>query len=261
MPVWLQIVGAIASALLSYYTRYDDTHVKDMLKDIADNLNLALQRLNEISVQINNLLAEIRKLPDIFARITYANDLEALNVQIKSALVRYDQLINAGHPNNFIIEQTKDIYNRLVAARTALEASSAECPEEFVGLAAVMSPLSYLLEMALLYRIGMDAAGLRDATTASYSAWFKALLDPARPNSLASAVRDGQAALLASDNDVHTGLFGPAAASPGTSQAVYCVEHRIGSDIWNGPFLPRGQTLAEIFQLTWIRLYGLITLQ
>jgi hypothetical protein len=169
-----------------------------MLKDIADNLDLALQRLNEISAQINNLLAEIRKLPDIFARITYANDLEALNVQIKSALVRYDQLINAGHPNNFIIEQTKDIYNRLVAARTALEASSADCPEEFVALAAVMSPLSYLLEMALLYRIGMDAAGLRDATTASYSAWFKALLDPARPNSLASAVRDGQAALLAS---------------------------------------------------------------
>jgi hypothetical protein len=55
MPVWLQVVGAIASALLSYYTSYDDTKVRDMLADIAYDLNLALQKLDEIADQLTGL--------------------------------------------------------------------------------------------------------------------------------------------------------------------------------------------------------------
>jgi hypothetical protein len=61
-----RLLGTIANGLLSYYSSYDeDAKVRDMLKDIAYDLNLALQKLDDIVAQIDKLGIAIAALPGI----------------------------------------------------------------------------------------------------------------------------------------------------------------------------------------------------
>jgi hypothetical protein len=156
MPVWLQVVGAIASALLSYYISYDDTKVREMLADIAYDLNLALQKLDEIADQIDKLGAAISALPQEIQQIVHSQALIDLNTAINGALIRYKDLL-AGHKgpdSGFFREEVVNLYNDVAKARAELEATSRADNVEYAPLAAAVSPLAMLLELGLLYRLG-----------------------------------------------------------------------------------------------------------
>src|SRR5215467_2717376 len=116
MPAWLQI----ASAILSYYGSYDDTHLKDMIKDVAYNVRQVLQRLNEISLQIAQLSAKLDALPDEIRKILYSFELQDLNDTILAANLRYRQLLRTKPKTPIFIEQLKLIYDDVVKARTKL---------------------------------------------------------------------------------------------------------------------------------------------
>jgi len=163
MPVVLQVIGAIASLLLSQYTAYDDSHVRDMLKDIAYDLNLALQKLDEIAAQIDKLGAAIAALPEQEYKIIHSEALSALNTEIKGALIQYTDLLTGhkGPDSTFFTKSVKKNYNEVWKARSELEAYSSEGSVEFAPLAAVVSPLAMLLELGLLYRLGRQAYELR----------------------------------------------------------------------------------------------------
>ena len=84
-------------------------------------------------------------------------------------------------------------------------------------------------------------------------------------NSVASYIKEKSAKLAQSDKDVASGVLQLAVANPNTRQAVYCLEHQIGSTvqapIWRGASI--GESYAEWdggAGLTWIRLYGITTL-
>lgn len=120
MPEWLQIAAAVAGAILSYYGRYDDTNVKEMIKDVAYNVGLALQRLNEISLQIADLQNKLEQLPDKFKEILYAAELTNLNDTILAASLRYKQLIGNPPPRKEFAKQLHLIYDDVIKHRTNL---------------------------------------------------------------------------------------------------------------------------------------------
>lgn len=256
MPVWLTIVGAIASALMSYYGRYDDSHVRELIRDVAKNLNLALQRLNEISVQVAQLTNLVERLPDEFREISYEAELRQLNDTILASILRLRQLLTTTPATPLFREQIKDIYNNTVKARTELQIKSLAGPVKFTPLAALVSPISQLLELSLLYHLGREGRELSKATQDAYRDWFTFLLDPAIPNSVAANVAINEAALVASDAAVANGIFAPALKAPGSRQAVYCLEHQIGN--FPHPLMP-DRTFAQALNETWIRFYGVVT--
>ncbi|MCA1374327.1 MULTISPECIES: hypothetical protein [unclassified Bradyrhizobium] len=257
MPVWLQIVGAIASAMLSYYGRYDDSRVREMIRDVAKNINLALQRLNEISLQVAQLTSLVERLPDEFREISYEAELRRLNDTILASILRLKQLLATTPSTPLFREQVKDIYNNTVTARTELQVKSVAGPVKFTPLAALVSPISQLLELSLLYHLGREGRELSRATRDAYRDWFNFLLDPAVPNSVAANVSMNAAALSASDATIAAGLFAPALGSPGSAQALYCLEHQIGN--FPHPLFPDGRTFAQVLNETWIRFYGVTT--
>lgn len=259
MPAWLQIAGAIAGAILSYYGRYDDTRVRDMIKDVAYDVKLALQLLNEISVQISRLMHEIEQLPEEFRRILYASQLQELNETVLAALARFRQLLRSGSAGDVFQKEVEDIYHRVVDARTKLEVRSYSGELEFAPLAAMISPIAMLLELGLLYRLGKRAKALRTATEKSYADWFAFLLDVSKKNSVAYSVESNSAGLKASDQEIAASYFGPATQNLSNKAAIYCLEHQIGSTDKAG-FLSPPTTIAQWLNETWLRIYFTVTL-
>lgn len=152
MPIVLQIVGAIASFLLSQYTAYDDSHIREMLRDIAYNVNLALQKLDEIAVQIGKLGDAIAALPEQEYKIAHSEQLVALNKVIQGALIRFEdvsQRHKTAEDNALIKDVLMAIYHDVSKARSELEAYSEDSAVEFAPLAAAVAPLALLLELGL----------------------------------------------------------------------------------------------------------------
>jgi hypothetical protein len=81
-------------------------------------------------------------------------------------------------------------------------------------------------------------------------------------NSATAYLNEKTAALGQSDKDVASGLFQLAVANPGTRQAFYCLEHEIGGSMPAPAFFGArpGESMAEWSGLTWIRFYGITTL-
>jgi hypothetical protein len=264
MPVWLQIAGAIAGALLSYYSRYDDTAVKDLIKDVAYNVGLALERLSEISSKIDDLLKAISDLPDIERRIVYSQEIRNLNNTISAAIIQFKQINDAKPPisGTLLVEQIKHIYDNVLDARTKLEAFSNDGELAFAPLTAVMCPIAMLLEISLLYRLGRGADGLRVSTAQDYLAWVTRMLDPVIINSVATTAQKADTELHNSDAAIKVGPFGPAVvAGNGTPLAVYAVEHQIGSTIpWPFSHETPPRSVAEVTSETWLSLWAIITL-
>ncbi|RWE96487.1 hypothetical protein [Mesorhizobium sp.] len=257
MPLWLQVAGAIASAVLSYFGRYDDSHVQEMIKDVAYNLNLALQRLNEISIQIARLVQAVEELPEEIAANDYRAALQRLNTEVLASTIRYEQLLKTNPKTSLFVEQIKEIYNNVVEARTNLQVLSLAGNVQFAPLAASIVPVSLVLELGLLYRLGREGRELRRATQENYHRWFDFLLDPTEPNSVAANVNSGVPALAASDGRVNGGILSIALTNPSTPQAVYGLEHQIGRSI-RSPFFP-DKSMAQLLNETWIRFYGVLT--
>jgi hypothetical protein len=255
MPLWMQIAGAIASALLSYYTKYDDSHVQDLIKDVAYDLNLALQRLSEISFKIDALAAELHQLPEAIRTLLREQELSEHNTAVQASLLRYKQLIGTGRNDALFREQLQDIYNGLVTTTTQLEVLTKGCDIRMAPLASLLTPLALMLELALLYRMGTSARALRRQTLQRYQEWFDWMLEPGAPNGLAAAVADSNAKLQASEDRLNAGPLAPALTQIGTLQAIYCLEHQIGDTLWRG--FPAG-TMATVYKATWIRIYGLV---
>jgi len=264
MPAWLQVVGAIASAILSYYTSYDDTKVRDMLRDIAYNQNLALQKLDQVAFQIDKLGVAIDALPPEIQQIVHSQALITLNTTINGALIRYKNLLAEHHgpDNDFFKNQVVTLYNDVSKARAELEAISRTDNVEYAPLAAAVSPFAMLLELSLLYRVGKQGNNLRAATTKDFQAWFARILDPNVQNSLATYLSIKTTALTQSDKNLASGLLQLPVANPGTRQAFYCLENEIGGTSKVSPLMGGrpGETWAELLGLTWIRFCGVTTL-
>jgi hypothetical protein len=259
--MWLTIIGGIAGAILSYYTQYNDTQVREMLKDIAYDLNLALQKLDEISTQLNQLGAAIAALPIQVQQIVHADAINTLNTAIAGALIRYRTLLTTheGPDNDIFKTEALAIYNDVSKARSELQALSQGDDIQYAPLSSISAPVALLIEMGLLYRLGRQAAPLRAATSANFKQWFARLLDDNVTNSLSNYFTKNTNALATSNRAIGSGLLGPAIAHPGTSQAVYCLEHQIGSlERWPG--IGNTETVAEAAQITWIRIYGVVTI-
>lgn len=226
MPAWLQIAGAIAGALLSYYTRYDDTKVQDFLKDISHNVNQILQRLGEISFQIDNLFAEVAKLPEEVRQLLINNDLSNLNSQVGGGAIKYAEFVDT--PNDPLVQkEIQNLYSTISNVRSVIQFRSTTGEAFAAPLAAIIAPLAFHLELGLLQSLGPEADVLRQATVKSYLAWFNNILDPTIGNSLASYVRDQTNLLGASDNTLLNGIFGPAVKTPGVRQAIYALENDV----------------------------------
>jgi hypothetical protein len=244
MPVWLQIAGAIASALLSHYTAYDDTKVQDFLRDISHNVNQILQRLGEISSQIDGLFVEIAKLPEEVRRLLISDDLSRLNSEVGGAATKYAQLVNA--PNDPLIqEQIKNLCSRVSDIRTEIQFRSTTGEAFAAPMAAVIAPMAFLLELGLLERLGSTALTLRKTTIKSYLSWFDNILDPSHANSVASYVRDHTKWLNDSDNTLLNGILGPAVKTPGTRQAVYALENQVDT-----PTLDKTRPWYRVYSLS-----------
>ena len=271
MPVWLQVAGAIASAILSYMTSYDDSNVKEMISDVAYNINLALQKLDDISQKIDNLLVEIKKLPQEIREIFKEENLSQLNNSIQGCIIQYQPIVAIKHDTSDVRDRIKDIYSQLSEASAKLQALSMSGEVRLTPLAALLSPVALLLELALLYRLGAGSKELRAQTLIRYSNWFSDLLDGGRTNSLVSAVIDASGKLSTSDGILKESVLEVAIKNVGQRQAFYCLEHQIGSkEKWwrtvgtggGGVTVePTNQTIAEVLGETWVRLYGVVTVQ
>jgi hypothetical protein len=204
-------------------------------------------------------------LPQEIQQIVHSQALANLNTAINGALIRYKDLLaeHKGTDSDFFRGEVVNLYNDVSKARAELEATSRADNLEYAPLAAAVSPLAMLLELGLLYRLGKQANDLRAATTKDFQAWFARVLDPTVQNSAATYLNVKTAALGQSDKDVSSGLLQLAVANPSTRQAFYCLEHQIGGSMpVSGIFgiSKPGLTVAEVAGLTWIRFYGITTL-
>jgi hypothetical protein len=260
------ILGDIAKALLSYYASYDDHNVREMLKDIAYDLKLALKKLDDIAANVKTLEDAIAALPEKERKMFHSEEIKSLNSEIKGALRHYKGLLSQhqGPDNKEFIGEVLDLYHSVYKAREKLENDSLDDDVEFAPLAAAVSPLAMLLELGLLFRLGKQYDDIRAAATKEFQEWFDHILG-SMPNSVASYIKEKSAKLAESDKDVASGVLQLAVANPNTRQAVYCLEHQIGSTvqapIWRGASI--GESYAEWdggAGLTWIRFYGITTL-
>jgi hypothetical protein len=259
---WLQVAGAVAMAILSYYTSYDDKHVREMIEEVAYNINLALQKLDEIAAQVASVLAEVKKLPDEFRKILKEQELSEHNTAVQAALIRYRALLhtppNDYTPKDFIRRQIEDIYNDLVKTTTKLQALSLEGDIQLAPLAGLMVPIAMTLELALLYRLGVPARDLRRKTIARYRHWLNEMLSANHLNNVSAALRAANGNAEATQKVLEQSILNPALTQHDTRQAIYCLEHQIGGTV-PFPFQP-GKSWAEVTRETWNRIFAIITL-
>ena len=202
--MWLTIVGAIASAIISYYTAYNDLDIKDILHDIAYDLKQVLAKLNEIAGQIDALAKAVAALPEQIRREIHEEAINTLNTAISRAIIAYQDLVrkHEGPVDKDFSKIALDIFYRVQTARTELEALSRGDNEIYSAITAVMSPVAMMLEMGGLFRLGKDVQNLRDNTAIDYGEWFNRILDPSNNNSLAHYVIDLATQLATSDGDL-----------------------------------------------------------
>lgn len=246
MPVWLQIAGAVAGALLSYYTRYDDTKIEDFLRDISHNVNQILQRLGEISFEMDKLFAEVAKLPEEIRHLLINNELSNLNSQVGGGAIKYAEFVDT--PDDPLVQrEIQSLYSTISDVRSVIQFRSTTGEAFAAPMAAIIAPMAFHLELGLLQSLGPPADVLRRATVKSYLAWFDNMLDPTIGNSLASYVRDQTKLLGDSDKTLLNGILGPAVRTPGTRQAIYALENDVDT-----PTLDKSRP--------WYREYAIATL-
>jgi hypothetical protein len=262
MPLWLQIAGALASALLSYLTAYDDHKVRERLDDISHDIKDALGKLNDISTEINRVLVQVQTLPEKVRQLLVHERLAELNTAVGGALIHYGQLISGKEKGNekFVLGEVKLIYDEVVKARTKLQYESAAAEVMFAPMAAIISPIALLLELSLLHRLGAPAKNLSIQTAKSYLGWFDSMLSAGRHNSVAAYLLEKSSALTTINAAIHNGMFGSALANVGRREAVYGLEHQIGSTVLSFS-LEQGLLPYDTRNTTWIRLYGTVTMQ
>jgi hypothetical protein len=256
IPPWVQIGGAAALALLSYFTSYKGGHVEDMLTDMARDLKLVLQKLDEISGKISNVLAKIKELPDRMRQILKEQELSEHNTKVKALLLRYDQELPRDPKNPLVTREVERIYHDLANTTAVLQVLSREGDIQLAPLASMMVPLCLLLEVALLFRLGRDAHDLREMTIERYRLWLSDLLDNKHPNNIAAALQDADEKLAASERASKYGILQPAWMFCDSRQAICGVEHRIGSSDVDED----GKSEAERLHETWWSLYAVILL-
>jgi hypothetical protein len=251
MLLWLPDAAGAASRLLSYFAGYDGAQGLGPIQDIAKNPNEA-QKLIETSAQLSS--APLRSLPA-------TEKISDQNTALLASRGRYRSIIppppDTGKPT--VTRQVEDVYDDVVKITTKLEQLSGPAPLELTPFVALLAPLAAMFELALLDRLGSDWEEIRLKTAARYQAWFALLLSPVGvANSIASAVDYAAQQNDGLEGKLKSSILAPALAKPGSRQAVYCLEHQIGiSD--HAPFSPN-KSLAELYNETWIRFYGVATI-
>ncbi|MDX0158985.1 hypothetical protein GOC40_12240 [Sinorhizobium meliloti] len=264
MPVWLQIAGAIASALLSYFTRYSDKAVRDMVADLAENFLEIFIKLDEISLKIDKLQEDIDKLPEKVRKLLQLDELSRQHYVIKSSYIRFKTAVSSG---SFEQEELEFIFQRVVEASTILQSRSEDANVEQVPFLCLLVPHAFVLEIAILIQLGPEKADFRQATIERYQKWFAQLLDPSIKNSVASAELDSAAKLQENGTRLRSGLLGPAMANPGVPSAIYALEHRIGSTVMMERDDPKDPSKrlrvpwSTQQKPPWISLYAVTTLE
>jgi len=82
-------------------------------------------------------------------------------------------------------------------------------------------------------------------------------LSPASENSVATALNKSTTQFDELERQLASSILAPALATPGTRQAIYCLEHQIGI---TDKFQLFNKSFAEVYQETWLRLYGVTTI-